>query len=75
LFPTDSLPAWSVPLFVSGIVVSGIAAAILKALIPEDELKPVSGPGSTDRLVRIVFRLPRTRRCLLLFVRRPSENV
>ena len=35
--PTEVLPAWSLPLFVSGIVVPGIAAALLNALLPEDE--------------------------------------
>lgn len=34
--PADVLPMWSMPLFVSGIVVAGVAAAILNALLPED---------------------------------------
>ncbi len=34
--PADVLPTWSVPLFVSGIVVSGVTAAILNALMPEE---------------------------------------
>ena len=34
--PVDLLPAWSVPLFLSGIVVSGVSAAILNALMPEE---------------------------------------
>ena len=34
--PVDILPAWSVPLFLSGIVVSGATAAILNALMPEE---------------------------------------
>ena len=34
--PADVLPLWSMPLFVSGIVVAGVAAAILNALMPED---------------------------------------
>ena len=34
--PTDLLPSWSVPLLVSGIVVSGVAAAVLNALLPEE---------------------------------------
>ena len=33
----DELPSWSVPLFVSGIVVSGIAAAVLNAVLREDK--------------------------------------
>ena len=35
--PVEFLPAWSVPLFVSGIVVSGLCAAIMNALMPEEE--------------------------------------
>ena len=35
--PVDVLPSWSVPLFVSGIVVAGVAAAILNAVIREEE--------------------------------------
>ncbi len=34
--PADVLPMWSMPLFVSGIVVAGVAAAILNALLPEE---------------------------------------
>ncbi|MYG53381.1 MAG: purine permease, partial [Rhodospirillaceae bacterium] len=34
--PADILPAWSLPLFVSGIVVSGVAAAVLNAVLPEE---------------------------------------
>ncbi len=34
--PSDVLPAWSLPLFVSGIVVAGVAAAILNVVLPED---------------------------------------
>ena len=34
--PVDILPAWSVPLFLSGIVVSGVTAAVLNALMPEE---------------------------------------
>ena len=34
--PADVLPMWSMPLFVSGIVVAGVAAAILNAVLPED---------------------------------------
>ncbi|MCY3828266.1 MAG: nucleobase:cation symporter-2 family protein [Rhodospirillaceae bacterium] len=34
--PADVLPAWSLPLFVSGIVVSGVAAAVLNAVLPEE---------------------------------------
>ena len=34
--PADVLPDWSMPLFVSGIVVSGIAAAVLNAVLPEE---------------------------------------
>ena len=36
--PVESLPGWSVPLLVSGIVVSGIAAAVLNALMPQEEM-------------------------------------
>lgn len=36
VLPADVLPTWSVPLFVSGIVVSGVTAAILNALMPEE---------------------------------------
>ena len=35
--PLDVLPSWSVPLFVSGIVVSGVTAALLNAVLREDE--------------------------------------
>ena len=35
--PLDVLPSWSVPLFVSGIVVSGVTAALLNAVLHEDE--------------------------------------
>ena len=35
--PADILPGWSIPLFVSGIVVAGLAAAILNALMREEE--------------------------------------
>ena len=35
--PVDVLPSWSVPLFVSGIVVAGVVAAILNAVIREEE--------------------------------------
>jgi len=34
--PVGVLPEWSVPLFVSGIVVSGLCAAIMNALMPEE---------------------------------------
>ena len=34
--PVDLLPAWSIPLFLSGIVVSGVTAAILNALMPDE---------------------------------------
>ncbi len=34
--PADQFASWSVPLFVSGIVVSGIIAAILNAFMPEE---------------------------------------
>ena len=34
--PVDILPAWSVPLFLSGIVVSGVTAAVLNALMPDE---------------------------------------
>ena len=34
--PVDVLPAWSVPLFLSGIVVSGVTAAVLNALMPDE---------------------------------------
>ena len=36
--PLDVLPSWSVPLFVSGIVVSGVTAALLNAVLREDEV-------------------------------------
>ena len=35
--PLEVLPSWSVPLFVSGIVVSGVTAALLNAVLHEDE--------------------------------------
>ena len=35
--PLEVLPSWSVPLFVSGIVVSGVTAALLNAVLREDE--------------------------------------
>lgn len=35
--PPDSFASWSIPLFVSGIVVSGLVAAILNATMPETE--------------------------------------
>ncbi len=35
--PPESFVSWSVPLFVSGIVVSGLVAAIMNAFMPEDE--------------------------------------
>ena len=35
--PVSFLPTWSVPLFVSGIVVAGLCAAIMNALMPEEE--------------------------------------
>ncbi len=35
--PIDTLPSWSIPLFVSGIVVSGLVAALLNAIMPEEE--------------------------------------
>jgi NCS2 family nucleobase:cation symporter-2 len=35
--PVDIMPAWSVPLFVSGIVVSGICAAIMNAVMPHED--------------------------------------
>jgi NCS2 family nucleobase:cation symporter-2 len=35
--PVEFLPAWSVPLFVSGIVVSGLCAAIMNAVMPHEE--------------------------------------
>ena len=34
--PADVLPQWALALFVSGIVVSGVAAAILNAVLPEE---------------------------------------
>ena len=34
--PVDILPAWSVPPFLSGIVVCGVTAAILNALMPDE---------------------------------------
>ena len=34
--PVDVLPSWTLPLFVSGIVVAGLAAAIMNALMPEE---------------------------------------
>jgi len=34
--PAEGLPTWSLPLFGSGIVVAGLAAAVLNVLIPED---------------------------------------
>ena len=34
--PVDLLPAWSIPLFLSGIVVSGVTAGILNALMPDE---------------------------------------
>ena len=34
--PVDLLPAWSIPLLLSGIVVSGVTAAILNALMPDE---------------------------------------
>jgi NCS2 family nucleobase:cation symporter-2 len=33
----ETLPAWALPLLVSGIVVAGLSAALLNALLPEDE--------------------------------------
>ena len=35
--PADVLPQWSLPLFVSGIVVAGVVAAVLNAVLPEEE--------------------------------------
>ena len=35
--PSSSFVDWSIPLFVSGIVVSGLVAAILNATMPEDD--------------------------------------
>ena len=35
--PVSFLPTWSVPLFVSGIVVAGLCAAIMNAVMPEEE--------------------------------------
>tara|TARA_A100001037_G_scaffold5877_1_gene5809 strand:- start:3327 stop:4802 length:1476 start_codon:yes stop_codon:yes gene_type:complete len=37
--PADFLPAWSIPLFVSGIVVSGLCAALMNALMPQEEME------------------------------------
>lgn len=36
--PMDSLPDWTAPLLVSGIVVSGLAAAVMNALMPHEEM-------------------------------------
>ena len=35
--PSSSFVDWSIPLFVSGIVVSGLVAAVLNVAMPEDD--------------------------------------